>query len=707
MPGPAPFPGQGVGAYLHALRRRWLIATFAAAVCGVAAAVGTWTAYMPKYTVASLLQVSSQEQRLVFETADRADAATFEIYKSTQAQLLRSRFVIHTALRQHEVAELPLIERHDDPVSWLADELRVDFPGNAEIMRVSLRGDHPQQLAAMVDAVVEAYMREVVEAERNRRRERLADLDRIHAETETEFRTRQSDLKSLAEQLGTGDPEALLLDQLMARQQLAALQSELVRLQLDLGHTEAELQTRRAALRKGRAAEVSETALDAFAVSDPVAQRMRGEVERLGQLVAATEAVATEATRRFVTQSRHDLDAAKQRLAARRSELRKELLRRQRASAEAEAATLEKQIALISVQREQLAEEAKRQAAKSKDYGGSSVDIEMMRTEIGHLSGVLSTVAEERERLKVELRSGPRIRVVQRAEVPQATDDAARLRSSVMAGLMGVLLPILGITWWETRRQRINNSAEVSRGLGLAVLGAVPLIPARAVRRLHTHGRCPPYWRALLTRSVDAVAAVLLRKAQTDGTRVVLVSSAMAGEGKTTLASQLALSIARSQRRTVLVDFDVGRPALGSVFRLPPGPGVGELLRGEASVPEVTHRVAGSDLDVVLAGRWNRQAQARLTNGAAEALVAGLRAEYEFVIIDSSPILTGVDSRFIGQHVDGAILSVLRDVSQAPRVLASRDVLDAFGIPFLGTVVAGSSSEVYGLEADLNGHATS
>jgi receptor protein-tyrosine kinase len=82
-----------------------------------------------------------------------------------------------------------------------------------------------------------------------------------------------------------------------------------------------------------------------------------------------------------------------------------------------------------------------------------------------------------------------------------------------------------------------------------------------------------------------------------------------------------------------------------------------------------------------------------LTKERLDSLLRALRARYEFVIIDGSPILPVVDSRLIGQYVDGVLLSALRDVSQLPKMLAARAVLDAFDIPFLGVVLIGSTKE--------------
>ena len=73
-----------------------------------------------------------------------------------------------------------------------------------------------------------------------------------------------------------------------------------------------------------------------------------------------------------------------------------------------------------------------------------------------------------------------------------------------------------------------------------------------------------------------------------------------------------------------------------------------------------------------------------------------LRDAYEFVVIDTSPLLPVADARFVSQHVDAVVLSVLRDISEAPKIQAACDILAAFGVPSVEAVVTGTSYNLYG-----------
>jgi capsular exopolysaccharide synthesis family protein len=375
-----------------------------------------------------------------------------------------------------------------------------------------------------------------------------------------------------------------------------------------------------------------------------------------------------------------------------------------RADIQKELRRLEAEVAILADQKQQLEKDVEEKRKEAEQVGRNSIDVQMMLSEVRHLEQVFSSMVDERERLQVELRGASRVRIIgdveRPAEVPQnESNRPMRLALIFFGGLVGFCLPVLGIAVWDVQAGRINGAWEVAQGLGLRVLGSVPMIPARVLRQLAAPTKRNQTWRVRLTESVDGLVARLLRKAEQEQSRVLLVSSAMPGEGKTTLATQLAMSLVRNLRRTVLVDFDLRRPALGGLFGLPAEPGVCEALRGQGDVLDMIHATDSDSPAILTAGRWDRQVLAALGNGAAGALIERLRAHYDFVVIDSSPILPIADTRLVSQQVDTVILSVFRDKSQTARVLAAAEILEAFGVRSIEVVVTGGQELCYGRDS--------
>jgi len=333
-----------------------------------------------------------------------------------------------------------------------------------------------------------------------------------------------------------------------------------------------------------------------------------------------------------------------------------------------------------------------------KQIGGSSLDVEMQREELSHQQESFNAIAKIREQLSVELRWGGtnrRVELFQRAFAPKTPDKPKRIQLTALAGLAGLMLPLAAFGLLDVRAKRINSSEQVSEGMGLMVLGTVPVIPVRAIQHGGSLSRRHQHWRALLNEAINNVIVRLLREAREGPLQVMLITSATSGEGKTTLATHMAMSLARSGRRTLLVDCDLRRPALARVFNVSQEPGVAELLLGEMELADVVHETTVDNLHLATAGGYLEEGLEVLTSGALETLLARLREEYDFIILDGSPVLPVPDSRILAQHVDAVILSILRDVTQAPKLRAAWRILTALGARAIGSVVTGTSEEVY------------
>lgn len=93
---------------------------------------------------------------------------------------------------------------------------------------------------------------------------------------------------------------------------------------------------------------------------------------------------------------------------------------------------------------------------------------------------------------------------------------------------------------------------------------------------------------------------------------------------------------------------------------------------------------------VMPAGQWDREVMHALARDGVDEIFDKLKGEYDFIVVDSHPVLPANDALLVGQHVDAVLLSVLRDVSQAPRVYAAVQKLGTLGIRVLGAVVNGA-----------------
>jgi polysaccharide biosynthesis transport protein len=377
--------------------------------------------------------------------------------------------------------------------------------------------------------------------------------------------------------------------------------------------------------------------------------------------------------------------------------LRKDLVNKKLGETERDIKRVEAQIAIVKKQNEVTLEELKTLRKKADRFGMSSIEMQMRRKSIENAEKTLNGISAELDQLSVEARTAPRVSQIGAVEPPKTESSfMVRVALTVMASLAGFCVPFFGIVAWDLQSNRINGADDVADRLGLPVIGSVPRIPSRILHYQGEPKKGHQNWQLRLTESVDGISARLLRQAETEQRRVVMVTSAVNGEGKTTLTAQLAMSLARAGRRTLLVDFDLRRPTFDEVFGLPKAPGLCEILRGECDLSNCIHATGTENLSVLTAGCWDRFALSALANHSVASMFKELREDYEFVIVDTSPILPIADTRFVSQYVDSVVLCIFRDISQAPRIRAACEILEAFGVRSVEAVVTGVNDNLAG-----------
>ena len=193
---------------------------------------------------------------------------------------------------------------------------------------------------------------------------------------------------------------------------------------------------------------------------------------------------------------------------------------------EADVHRLESQVEISQDEMAKFEKEVEKKRIEADSVGRSSINAQMSRAEVDNIERILHNVAEERERLRVELQAPPRVKLLQSAAVPESESRDLRFMFMFVGSAVSLLVPAAGIVMLDLRKARINSASDVSKRLKIPVIGAIPRIPAMVMRRLGDATRRSQLWKMRFTESVDGVAARLLRKAECDQARVVLITSA-------------------------------------------------------------------------------------------------------------------------------------------------------------------------------------
>ena len=252
--------------------------------CGIAVGIAMYVCIGDRYTAYSILHISMQPESLVGGDVPLVDRDRFDIYKNTQRESLLRRTVLLSALRKPEVKDIPIVQEktlYGDPVEWLAGKLSVSFPGDAEIMTVSLTLEDPKEAQALVKAVVDSYMNEVVLAETEQKRRRLDELEKICGDKEQQIRGKREELKGLVgSSIGSEDPDSLSTRQRLVLEELAIYRNEKAKIDFEIAKLKGELAAQRALLKQIDTASADPGELETLVNSDPRARELSAKLAK-------------------------------------------------------------------------------------------------------------------------------------------------------------------------------------------------------------------------------------------------------------------------------------------------------------------------------------------------------------------------------------------------------------------------------------------
>jgi tyrosine-protein kinase Etk/Wzc len=169
--------------------------------------------------------------------------------------------------------------------------------------------------------------------------------------------------------------------------------------------------------------------------------------------------------------------------------------------------------------------------------------------------------------------------------------------------------------------------------------------------------------------------------------KTILITSPGEGEGKTMVAVNLAFSLAQLKKKTLLIDCDLRKPRLHKIMVTGKAPGLADLLVEKASLKDVLRRSKLEYLRYITSGTINRDSTEIFDSNLLEHFLTLMKSHFDFIIIDSAPIVAVIDSEIIAKYVDGVILVVSADRTENRLMTEAVNAISKTQAPILGTVL--------------------
>ncbi|MDJ0927262.1 MAG: polysaccharide biosynthesis tyrosine autokinase [Gammaproteobacteria bacterium] len=634
----------GIGEILAALRRRiWVLLGVVLPV--VALTFGALTLITPRYTAELLIMIESDgNSRFVSLDSVVAGLAGDAESIQSEAHVLASRALADRVVQQLGLDRDPEFTARIDSdltagaaysavLDAYAERLEIAPLENSRVIAVRFSSEVAEKSAEIANAVANEYLQSRLETKFELTRQANTWLGGRIAELRGKVADAEAAVERARGELGLLEGDGLTL----ASQELVELNTQLVIARTDRAEAEARLQQVERLTRTPSGVASSTAVLES-----PLIQRLREQEAEVERRVAELSSELGDKHPRMIQ------------LRAEAADLRNRIDR----EADKVIAGLRNQVSVARARERALSESLDQMKARVTVANQDEIQLRALEREAEANRALLDTLlARQKETLSQEDLDfqQPDATVFSPAVVPA---EPSYPRKAIVLGLAtvgSIILGLLVVLLLELLDSGFRSGEQFEQYTGVASIGFVP-----TVRKPAEYRTMPGYLAGRPTSAFGESMRTLnwsLRLAfPDDPPRTVLFTSALPGEGKTTIASCMATAESNAGRRVVLIDADIRQPECHDLTGVDREPGLTNLLAGDASLNDVLATSEWSGLHVIAAGTPSPNAPNLLGSRRMKALLAKLVERYDLVIIDSPPVMAAADSRILCTLADATVL---------------------------------------------------
>jgi capsular exopolysaccharide synthesis family protein len=276
------------------------------------------------------------------------------------------------------------------------------------------------------------------------------------------------------------------------------------------------------------------------------------------------------------------------------------------------------------------------------------------------------------------------IRVVDAAEPPRRPSSPNRPYNLAFGLLSGLLLGVALAFFTEYLDGRLKSPEEIRTHLGLPCLGIIPVMKSNE-----------PDSDPLLSGAVEHVFAEAVKSVRTnllfstteESSRVVVITSTGPGEGKTVVAANIAISLAQVGQRVLLVDCDMRRSRVHTVFGFKHEPGLSNLMVGNAKASDAVRKTSTQNLWILPSGKHPPNPAELLASARFRDFMKSLVGHFDWIVLDSPPVMAATDAVVAAHNADGVVFVIGAEMTDRRTARHALDMLESGKSKFFGAVL--------------------
>jgi len=655
-----------------ALRQRWII--LGSTILALVFAFVYILKATPIYTSTSRLYVEQTGPKIINEYEGVMTASMNYLY--TQAELIKSTPIVADVVENIQLGRLKTFANIDNQVAYIKGNLSVNIGRRDDIIAVSFDSPYPADAAQLANAVVDSYVRYHSTRQRSTVSEVLKILQKEKLRRDQELTDKLAEIVEFTRENGvvSFDTEGGNI----VFERLSKLSGAL---------TEAQL-----------------TALNAKADFEAV-KSMESEPAKIKQFAAASDSTGVRVSLNDrETQLRSELRATEMELKNARyhctedhpsiqailvkiTRIKEELNEQAKEFADAYTEVMRLRWMAAEERENELQSSFDKQLLAARQFGTKAAEYSVLQSEMRRAERICEILDDRIKELNVTEDVGALnisvLEVARPADSPSKPQKARIMGIALIVGLMlGCGLALLR----ENLDYRLRSSEEISAVLGVPVLGVLPAMSKK--QSLVARGQKAH----LEPKSIVAEACRTIRTAVYFGVpdgqaKTILVTSPDAGDGKTTVVSNLAIAMAQAGQRTLILDGDFRKPMQHHIFEINNEKGLSSMLAGAHTEDGAIRPGPVAGLDLLPRGPEVPNPAEILNSSTFTKTLKNLSQRYDRIIIDSPPVGLVADAQILAAVCDTTLLVLRAEKSTRKHGQQARDTLLGVGGHILGAVV--------------------
>ena len=303
------------------------------------------------------------------------------------------------------------------------------------------------------------------------------------------------------------------------------------------------------------------------------------------------------------------------------------------------------------------------------------------------------------------IKASAEINVVDPVVYPNGPSGPNILLNTAIGGLLGLFLSISITILWEIIDVNVKNQDDLKRKYNKPILGSIPDYEERNTKRNLVQRITSKFVRKnlrndnvikddtdfLITEAYKELRTNLRYTLRKEGCKRILINSPISQDGKSTICTNLGVTIAQTGARVLLMDCDLRKGRLHNFFNLKRNPGISELLIGLSKEKDAIQNTRYENLQVITMGKIPPNPIELLSGGQMEELLKSLEKNYDFIIIDTPPVNVVSDALSLTKLVDGVVLVVRENVTSHPNISSAISKLEFVDAKIIGFTLNGIS----------------